>query len=170
MNSKTKIVVLHLKELIYTGIFAALGILFVILLIIMFLPKNKNSTLSSESMENSVSGSSAEDFSLNENPDAAETSYIPGVYASTLPLSGYSVDMEVVVNESGISSVRLVNLDEAVTTMYPLMEPTLASVSTQLTDGTPLSSVSYQDENKYTTLILLETIQTCLDKAAIVSE
>ena len=169
MNSKTKIVVLHLKELIYTGIFAALGILFVILLIIMFLPKNKNGTLSSESMENSVPGSSVEDFSLNENPDAEETSYIPGVYASTLPLSGYSVDMEV-VDESSISSVRLVNLDEAVTTMYPLMEPTLASVSTQLTDGTPLSSVSYQDENKYTTLILLETIQTCLDKAAVVSE
>ncbi len=170
MNSKTKIVVLHLKELIYTGIFAALGILFVILLIIMFLPKSKNDTPPSESMETSVPESSAEDFSLNENPDAAETSYIPGVYTSALPLSGYSVDMEVVVNESGISSVRLVNLDEAVTTMYPLMEPTLASVSTQLTGGQPLSSVTYQDENKYTTLILLETIQTCLDKAAVVSE
>ena len=111
-----------------------------------------------------------QNFLLNENPDAAETSYIPGVYTSALPLSGYSVDMEVVVNESGISSVRLVNLDEAVTTMYPLMEPTLASVSTQLTGGQPLSSVTYQDENKYTTLILLETIQTCLDKAAVVSE
>ena len=37
MSSKTKIVVLHLKELIYTGIFAVLGILFIILLIIMFL-------------------------------------------------------------------------------------------------------------------------------------
>ena len=170
MNSKTKIVVLHLKELIYTGIFAALGILFVILLIIMFLPKSKNDTPPSESMETSVPESSAEDFSLNENPDAAETSYIPGIYTSALPLSGYSVDMEVVMNESGISSVRLVNLDEAVTTMYPLMEPTLASVSTQLTGGQPLSSVTYQDENKYTTLILLETIQTCLDKAAVVSE
>lgn len=170
MNSKTKIVVLHLKELIYTGIFAALGILFVILLIIMFLPKNKTDTPPSESMENSVPESSTEDFSLNENSDAAETSYIPGVYTSALPLSGYSVDMEVVMNESGISSVRLVNLDEAVTTMYPLMEPTLASVSTQLTGGQSLSSVTYQDENKYTTLILLETIQTCLDKAADVSE
>ena len=39
MSSKTKIVVLHLKELIYTGIFAVLGLLFIILLIIMFLPK-----------------------------------------------------------------------------------------------------------------------------------
>ena len=36
MSSKTKIVVLHLKELIYTGIFVILGILFVILLFIMF--------------------------------------------------------------------------------------------------------------------------------------
>ena len=41
MSSKTKIVVLHLKELIYTGIFALLGILFIILLIIMFVPKDK---------------------------------------------------------------------------------------------------------------------------------
>lgn len=38
MSSKTKIVVLHLKELIYTGIFVVLGILFLLLLIIMFLP------------------------------------------------------------------------------------------------------------------------------------
>ena len=38
MSSKTKIVVLHLKELIYTGIFVVLGILFLILMIVMFLP------------------------------------------------------------------------------------------------------------------------------------
>ena len=36
MQNKTKIVVLHMKELIYTAIFAALAILFVILLIVMF--------------------------------------------------------------------------------------------------------------------------------------
>ena len=41
MSSKTKIVVLHVKELIYTGIFAVLGILFIVLLIIMFLPKEE---------------------------------------------------------------------------------------------------------------------------------
>ena len=36
MGSKTKIVVLHMKEIIYTLIFAALGILLIILLVIMF--------------------------------------------------------------------------------------------------------------------------------------
>lgn len=39
MSSKTKIVVVHLKELIYTGIFLLLGIVLLILLISMFAPK-----------------------------------------------------------------------------------------------------------------------------------
>ena len=38
MKSKTKIIVLHMKEIIYT-IFAALGILLILLLILMFHPK-----------------------------------------------------------------------------------------------------------------------------------
>ena len=38
MSAKTKIVVLHMKELIYTGIFAVLGILLVLLLVYMFSP------------------------------------------------------------------------------------------------------------------------------------
>ena len=42
MSSKTKIVVLHLKELVYTAIFATLGILLIILLIFMFLPNGKD--------------------------------------------------------------------------------------------------------------------------------
>lgn len=40
MKSKTKIIVLHMKEIIYTIIFAALGILLILLLILMFHPKS----------------------------------------------------------------------------------------------------------------------------------
>ena len=43
MSNKTKIVVLRMKEIIYSGIFALLGILFIVLLIIMFVP-DKNET------------------------------------------------------------------------------------------------------------------------------
>ena len=42
--SKTKIVVLHMKEIIYTAIFVGLGILLILLLVFMFLPKNTDST------------------------------------------------------------------------------------------------------------------------------
>ena len=41
MSSKTKIVVLHMKEIIYTAVFAILAIVFILLLLFMFLPKNK---------------------------------------------------------------------------------------------------------------------------------
>lgn len=41
MKSKTKIIVLHMKEIIYTIIFAALGILLILLLILMFHPKEQ---------------------------------------------------------------------------------------------------------------------------------
>ena len=39
MSSKTKIVVLHMKEIIYTAVFAALAIILILLLVFMFLPK-----------------------------------------------------------------------------------------------------------------------------------
>ena len=39
MSSKTKIIVLKSKELIYTGIFIVLGILLILLLWYMFSPK-----------------------------------------------------------------------------------------------------------------------------------
>ena len=44
MSSKTKIVVFHMKELIYTGIFILLGIVLIMLLISMFTPESPKKT------------------------------------------------------------------------------------------------------------------------------
>ena len=100
MSSKTKIVVLRMKELIYTGIFLALGILLIILLVCMFAPKNRTVT-----------------------KKTASALYEPGVYTSALALGEQAVDVEVTVDENTIRSVRLVNLESSVAAMYPLMTP-----------------------------------------------
>lgn len=51
MSEKTKIVVIHMKELLYTAIFTVLIIILVIVLICMFLPKaDKNPDAISSSM------------------------------------------------------------------------------------------------------------------------
>ena len=42
LSSKTKIVVFHVKELIYTGIFLLLGIILIALLISMFTPDSNS--------------------------------------------------------------------------------------------------------------------------------
>ncbi len=155
MNSKTKIVVLHLKKLIYTGIFVALGILFLILLLIMFL-SGKHAKDTPDEGNDTVS-----------QPDAVETSYIPGIYTTSLTLGNHTLDVEVVVNTTSIDSVRLINLDEAITTMYPLIEPAFESLSEQVVLNQSTENISYADENKYTTLVLLEAVNHSLDKAVM---
>ena len=147
MGSKTKIVVLHVKELIYTGIFAVLGILFIVLLIIMFLPKEeKKETMSSVTQ-------------------TTTNSYVPGVYTTSLILNENVVEIEVTVDEKNINSIRLINLDEAVATMYPLIQPSFEDLANQIITNQSLENITYPDDSKYTSMILLDAITTSLNKA-----
>lgn len=159
MSAKTKIVVLHMKELIYTGIFVALGILLVVLLVMMFLPDKKK-----------TSGENAPGSTEESGEDAVTSSsdalYIPGIYTTELVLGGQTVDVEVIVGQDAITSIRLVNLSEAVTTMYPLLQPTLDSICEQIYETQSLEQITYSADSKYTSLVLLEAIQNSLQKAA----
>lgn len=146
MSSKTKIVVLHLKEVIYTAIFAVLGILLIILLIFMFLPDNKEEA-TKETMK-----------------------YTAGVYTSSIQLNDNAIDVEVVVDESHINSITLVNLDESTAAMYPLMQPTLDNITQQVYEKQSLEDISYGDDSQYTSMVLLNAIQAALDKAAYIEE
>ncbi|MCI8483908.1 MAG: hypothetical protein HFH41_06175 [Lachnospiraceae bacterium] len=146
MSSKTKIVVLHLKEVVYTAIFAILGILLVLLLIFMFLPDDKEKT-AEETMK-----------------------YTAGVYTSSIQLNDNAIDVEVVVDDSHINSITLVNLDEATAAMYPLMQPALDNLTQQIYEKQSLENISYGDDNQYTSMVLLNAIQAALDKAAYIED
>lgn len=151
MSAKTKIVVLHMKELIYTGIFTLLGILFIILLVMMFLPERKEESNVPDEEVTATVGSA----------------YIPGIYTTELILGAQSIDVEVIVDKNNITSIRMVNLNEAVTTMYPLLEPTFDTICEQIYINQSLDQVTYTAESKYTSLVLLEAIQNSLNKAAV---
>ncbi len=142
MSSKTKIVVLHLKELVYTAIFAVLGILLILLLIFMFLPDSKEKT-AKETMK-----------------------YTAGVYTSSIQLNNNAIDVEVMVDDTHINSISLVNLDETTAAMYPLMQPALDNLSQQIYENQSLENISYEDDNQYTSMVLLNAIQDALDKAS----
>ena len=147
MSSKTKIVVLHVKELIYTGIFAALGILFIILLIIMFLPREKKQE------------------TMSTVTQTTTDTYVPGVYTTSLILNDNVVEIEVTVDEKNINAIRLVNLDEAVTTMYPLIQPTIEDIAEQVYDNQSLENLEYSSDHPYTSQIIAEAIDEALEKA-----
>ena len=161
MSAKTKIVVLHMKELIYTGVFAALGILFIVLLIIMFLPDDEQAGDTGNNPPTVSDGNISGDVSAS-----SDSLYIPGIYTTELILGGQTIDVEVIVSQEAISSIRLVDLSESVTTMYPLLEPTLESICEQVYETQSLDNIEYGAESKYTSLVLLEAIQTALNKAS----
>lgn len=146
MSSKTKIVVLHLKEVVYTAIFAILGILLILLLIFMFLPNGKEK-VTEETMK-----------------------YTAGVYTSSIQLNDNAIDVEVVVDDNHINSISLINLDESTAAMYPLMQPALDNLTQQIYEKQSLDNISYGDDNQYTSMILLNAIQTALDKAAYIEK
>ena len=151
MSAKTKIVVLHMKELIYTAVFVVLGILFVILLIMMFLPRGEKVSAPEE----------------NAAPTSSAALYIPGIYTTELVLGNQTIDIEVIVDKDTITSIRMVNLSDAVTTMYPLLEPAFDSVCSQVYELQTTAGVIYSSDSKYTSLVLLEAIQASLDKAVL---
>ena len=142
MSAKTRIWVFHMKELIYTAVFIVLGIFLLLLMIFMF------------------SGSPEQEVSV-EIPSR----YTAGVYTASMILGGNSVEIAVTVDEDYISSIEFRQLDETVSAMYPLMEPSLESLSEQICASQSLENISYSEDSQYTSLMLLSAIQTALSKA-----
>lgn len=143
MSSRTKIVVLHMKEIIYTAIFAALGILLIVLLFIMFRPGG------------------------TQNGAVETKQYNPGVYTSTLTLNNANLEVEVAVDESRINSIRFSNLDEAVTTMFPLIQPAIEDIADQIYETQSLDDIALSEDTPYTSQIILDAIREAVGKAAV---
>ena len=143
MSSKTKIVVLRMKELIYTAVFLGLAVVLITLFLVMFRPK----------------------------PDAASpsqpASYVPGIYTSSITLGSQNLNVEVAVDADQIRSVSFVSLDEAVTTMYPLVQPVMEDLAKQIIDTQSTENLSYSMETRYTSQSLIGAIDRALEKAKV---
>lgn len=143
MSAKTKIVVLHMKELIYTAIFIGLGILLVVLFLFMF-------------------------HSGDEGEESTETmKYVAGVYSSSILFNDSMMDVQVIVSENEIQSVSLINLSESVMTMYPLVEPALENLTEQIIERQSTENISYDADNQYTSIMLLNAVENALEKAKV---
>lgn len=168
MSGKTKILVLHMKEVVYTGIFIFLGFIFLILLAVMFLPGRPKDAASPASTENSGTVSTENVLSGNASiPGQSVTAnYTPGIYTASLEVSGSNLEMQVIIEKTGITDVSFTHLDETIETMYPLFTPVLENIATQLKNGTPLQDITYEDAQKYTANVLLKTLEELLNAAS----
>ena len=131
MSSKTRIIVLHMKEIIYTAVFLALAVVLAVILFFMFGPGKAASHTAGE-----------------------KSRYKPGVYTSSIT-----------VNADKIKAIRLVNLSETTKASYPLMEPVLNSLASQIYSSQSLEDIQYAGDRKYTSQVLLSAITDAVKKA-----
>ena len=142
MSSKTKIFVLHMKEIIYTAVFAVLAIVLILLLVFMFLPGHRK----------------------NETP---EEKYKEGVYTSSFTLNNTELEVEVSVDESQIDSIRFSNMDETVDAMFPLVQPAMEDIAQQICETQSLENIQYSEDSAYTSQIIIDAIKNALKNAEI---
>ena len=76
-----------------------------------------------------------------------------------------SVSYTHLVDSDRVTSIRLVNLSESTAAMFPLMEPALESLASQIYTSQSLENIQYSEDQKYTSMILLNAIETALKKA-----
>lgn len=147
MGSNTKILIFKAKELIYTIIFVVLGILLLLLLLYMFLPGDSDSA-------------ATEDQAVTET-----AAYIPGVYTSTVQLNDSTLEVQVTVDSSHICDVSVNNLNETVTTMYPLLTPALDEIKEQLPNIESLDELTCTADTRYTSVVLVQGMKNALEAA-----
>lgn len=145
MSAKTKIVVLKMKELIFTGILALLILVLIILFLAFVFPKE----------------------TPKEEENVPTSKYVPGVYTSSVMLGDTAADVQVIVDENNINSVALINLSETIETMYPLVKPAMEDLSSQILDTQSLENITYSQNSQYTSIVLMNAIQDAIEKASL---
>ena len=132
MSSKTKIVVLHMKEVVYTAVFLALALILLVVFLIMFSGKKD----------------SAKKPSVTTAASAENARYIPGIYTSTISLGDQTFDVQVNVEQDRITAISLNNLSETTAAMYPLMEPALDSIASQIYVNQTTEGLIYGEDDR----------------------
>lgn len=151
--SKPKILVFKLKELLLTATLVLFGVAILLLLVALIsLDKEGTPDVNPPSSGNSTTISAL---------------YYPGVYSTTMEMNDTMIHLELVCDENHINSVRLINLDEAVETMYPLLTPALEDLELQLSMDVPVEELKFTEGSTYTQTLLVEAIEQTLAKAEI---
>ena len=190
MSSNTKIVVLRSKEIVYALVLLVVSVLIIMVAVSLFMPSKDTASpvpaqnaeetpeqtlpqTPSQTAPNTAPSTTAPDganqtsSTVTDTNTTAQNTYVPGIYSSTLLLGTAHVELQVAVDKNHINSITLTNLDESVTTLYPLMSPTLSELSAVILSEQSIENVSYGEDNRYTSMLLMQAISAALDKAAV---
>jgi len=135
----TRIIVLQLKEIIKTAVFVLIGLAVILLLIYLFIPRNK--------------------------PEVSSDIYVPGTYTAEIILHNNPVNVDVTVSKDKILDVTMTDLGETVEAFYPLFQPAMADLSKEIIQN---QSTDLEPSSDYpvTGQIILDAVQNALSQAS----
>lgn len=143
--SRTRIVILQLREIIYAAVFVGIGILVLVTLFFLLMPGKSDSA------------------DVSDNLKQENKIYEAGIYQNKLTLGDAVVGLQVTLDESQVKSVEVINLDESVSAMYPLMKPSVETISNQLASGASVDEVVLSDGSKYTQELILSAVKEVMN-------
>lgn len=108
---------------------------------------------------------SAKKPAASSTGSAESARYIPGIYTSTISLGDQTFDIQVDVEQDRITAISMNNLSETTAAMYPLMEPALDSIASQIYVNQTTEGLIYGEDNRYTSELLVMAIDQALDQA-----
>ena len=135
--SGSKFMVVKLKEVLKTALFAVLGVILIIALI---------------------------HFFLSDKSDA-KSAYVPGTYTSEIALDDGSVSVEVTVGEDKITSVEVINTSETVPVFYPLIDAQAQEIAQKVIEAQS-TDIEVSSEAPITSQMILNAVNESLQKAA----
>ncbi|MBQ8281630.1 MAG: hypothetical protein IJZ25_04435 [Lachnospiraceae bacterium] len=142
----TRIFVIKRKHLL----FALIALIILVLIIVIGIINGKNNDSAQETL----------------SPAYDETAgYVPGLYTGQIALGNYDTTLEILVDSTQVKNVRLINTDEAVETMYPLVGSTITSINDSLRSGSSIDELRADNQGSYTYTLLMDEIDLLLDKA-----
>lgn len=156
MSAKTKIIVVRMKKLLSALLLLVLGIILISLLMIQYAKRNQ-----------AIDTTLPKDTPVVDENGTLYGLYIPGTYSTEIVLGKESVTLYVTVSELEITDISLGEKSAALETLYPLLDPTLAEIKKQLQGKASLQEFVSPTENRYTTMVLVQAIQSSLNQAKI---
>ena len=141
---KTRIILLQMKQIIRTAIFAAIGLALIIFLIWAIIPSG------------GTAGSDAR----------AEGPFVPGSYTSYIIIHNRPISVVVTVDEEYIVSIELSEMGETQEVFYPLIRPTMETLSQEIIRY-QTTDINAPLEVSVTSRILLDAVNSALMQAKV---
>ncbi len=134
----SKFIVVKLRELIKTIVFAVLGVIILIGLITFF---------------------------LRMGNDTQAGMYRDGTYEAVLDLGKTGATLEVEIQDGRIATMEMTEADESVAVFYPMAKTALAEIRAQVVQRQSTADMDISAQHTYTAKALLAAVENCLEQA-----